>query len=403
MRYRLQIVASEHHRGRLRLVWDPAFTTATPEVNVQFTKIVDISSDKDIYLDIDWGQSLHYCTVPALTNASYRSGTPFATANASYNGVMSVYVLNDLATPNSTVNNDISINVYVSCNDMEVAVPQGFQTRTDTYSATIQAGEPSVDDDSAVDPGCGAPPIPMSFGDALVDDHDALVYFGERVTSFRSLLKRYRFHLNMYVPNPSTTARSVFGCFMPNNPMLQGYNSKSFTVSSTGKKYNYVAPSLEQYVSQAFLAKRGSHRSKYIVTGSPSTVGYLSVTRGINGLSPTAPVLTTLPITTSTYAARRLLRSSGEPGMALTVPARQPILEVELPYYSNLRFQSARLVDYSNPAEENPFSAGHQVEAEIEPGIVPVCIDRYVATGEDYNLVWFQGCPPQYQVVIPTA
>ena len=62
------------------------------------------------------------------------STTDYAsTLNGLCNGVISVRVLNELTIPNSTIDNDISINVYVSAgDDFELlGTVSSFKVRTD--------------------------------------------------------------------------------------------------------------------------------------------------------------------------------------------------------------------------------------------------------------------------------
>lgn len=402
MRYRFQVVSSAHHRGRLRVVWDPAALVGPPEVNVQISKIIDISTDKDVTVEVDWGNDAHYCSLGNL-------GTNFSTlaaysvpAPSSFNGVIGVYVLNDLATPNSAVNNDISVNVYISCNELEVAAPRDIpQGLLDTYSYTVQAGEENAVGHS--DMGCGSSAAEHTFGNVVDDDHDALVYFGERIVSFRQLLKRYSYHHSLFIVNPSATLPSYVGYILPDRPIFRGYSANSITVTATAKKFNYVAGTMQQYVSLAFLAVRGSQRVKYLVQSGARNVTSLSVTRGSIGLSIGNPIVAASTTLSTFMRAATAFRGTMLKGAAIVPSANQPVLEVELPFYSRYRFQLARMLN--NPlgaiVEWQPAYWSHFLELEMGPGTTPVIVDKFVATGEDFSLIWFQGCPPLYSVGTP--
>jgi hypothetical protein len=125
MKFRFQIVCSAFHKGRLKFVYDPQFL-ASNEYNTNYLEIVDIADTQDFTIEVGNGQSTtlldHH--LPGLDSVTQMySTTPYASQEEG-NGVIGVYVVNELTTPNSTVNNDIEINVFVSMgDDFEVFVP----------------------------------------------------------------------------------------------------------------------------------------------------------------------------------------------------------------------------------------------------------------------------------------
>lgn len=52
MKFRFQVVASSYHRGRLLVTWDPIRPT-TVEPNVQITRVIDITDEKDFTIVLD--------------------------------------------------------------------------------------------------------------------------------------------------------------------------------------------------------------------------------------------------------------------------------------------------------------------------------------------------------------
>lgn len=122
--FRFNIVSSAFHRGRLKFVWDPDYNEASGSVfNTNYTTVVDITSNKDFTVDVGWGQSSSYLPVgftAALPSYSY---DPITTKSALHNGVLSVFVVNELTTP-SEMESPIDILVFSSMNDdFEVACP----------------------------------------------------------------------------------------------------------------------------------------------------------------------------------------------------------------------------------------------------------------------------------------
>jgi hypothetical protein len=414
MRYRFQIVASAYHKGRLRIVWDPVLVQSV-EANVQFTKIVDISEERDITIEIDWGNPQHF--LPAATSigtvaTSFRNTPEWTSASSQANGVISIYVLNDLATPNSTVNNDISVNVFVSCNDLQVAVPRLLPSLVNSYAATVQAGDSGMSEmveeeaSSGNEPGCG----PGVAADTMAEDADAsedmVVYFGERITSFRQLLKRYNLHSSFLIANSSATIPAVWTPTFSDVPYFYGYNNLALHTTTAAGKFSYVSGTLLQYLMPAYVGMRGSQRSKYVVnTSQHGAAGSLTVARTNGSIGSVPAAVTSLSITSQSAYARLANpnRQDCLSGGATTIVASQPNLEVELPYYKPIRFDEARAVlqNATTIGYSSPFYNSHTVELTLSPGTTPVTVTRYTGVGEDFGLFWFQGCPPLRALVAP--
>lgn len=408
MRYRFQVVASGYHKGRLRLVWDPWYA-ATVEGNVQMTKIIDISEDRDVVVEIDWGQPMHYLNRSAGNargTTTYGTSARTAPTLDRFNGVLAVYVMNDLATPNSTVNNDVNVNVFVSCNDMEVGVPLGsFQRLSNQYSVTVQAGE---DESSPMgeEAGCGTPAAEFTMGVDGTSDQDALVYLGERVTSFRQLLKRYYYHSSFFVKNTSATVPGLWTANLPDYPPYYGYNAATLHTTTTGaKKFNYTTNGIMHYLAPAFVGSRGAQRSKYVVSSNTGNeVQSATVERGYTGVISIASAVVPLSTATTNSDFARIVnaaKASCSQGAVITPPSKQNILEVEFPYYNNIRFDEARLIDSTSTLPQSTQSGTHTLEIVLAPGTTPVTVDRYISTGEDFTFFWFQGCPPLDSLIAP--
>ena len=58
MKFRFQVVASNYHKGRLRIAYDPNFFDASPEYNVNYMLIVDIAEKNDFTVSITNGQNV---------------------------------------------------------------------------------------------------------------------------------------------------------------------------------------------------------------------------------------------------------------------------------------------------------------------------------------------------------
>lgn len=396
VRFRFQIVASAHHKGRLRFLFDP-YRIDSVESNVQYTRFVDISTERDFTVELDWAQTAKFLNTPQIGSSAtmYRTTVPYATFEAGSNGNIAVYVLNDLATPNSTVNNDISINVYVSTEDLEVASPYfAYTNMTNSYTASVQAGEEAGMASSMPDVGCGAASSDEVVGASGSDDHNFEVYFGERVVNFRQLLHRYMLHSSYTTVNPSAGAPAVWNLSLPQVPFPYGFNAYSVHTTTALGKFNYVNVTLLQFLMQSFVAMRGAHRSKYVVTPRNSVASITARRVGPGWIVPVAA--TTLSQASQSAYGRASYANRGAlwDGGATTPAEAQPVLEVEYPFQKNVRFDYPRIADVSTTTPGAPFLYTQVTSLLLNPGLTPVTMDRYVSVGEDFGLYWFQGCPP---------
>lgn len=406
MRYRFQVVASGFHKGRLKIMWDPNYI-AGPETNVAFTRVVDISTERDFVIDVPWGQSLPYKNVAGTSNgAGFMSTSAFTSSGTSSNGVLALYVLNTLVSPNSTANNDINILVSICMADVEVQVPSETQINT---LANIYNYTPQSEEDEVVAEGA---PVVQQVTEEMLQCTPApdrtLVYFGERIQSFRQLLRRYAHHSSFLcgTATAATTGDVIWTLTVPDFPQYRGYSPTAMHVSSTAGKFNYVNNTLLAYLTPAFLGVRGSMRSKYKVRSAASN-DVLTM-----GVSRSPDILTFTNLTTAvTFAGQSKFAALTDAyypslyaGAAITAPEKQPVLEVEFPYYKNSRFDMARCVT-GDVSANSPVSAGplyHRVQLTLT-GTSTKALDRYISVGEDFQLFYFMGAPPMRTLASPAA
>jgi hypothetical protein len=126
LKFRFLVVASNFHRGRLRIAYDPlGATTSVEDNNVNINRIIDITEEKDFTIEVGWGTEW-----PWLQTISPRDlPPPFGTDVISgfddfqHNGVLVLTPVTKLTSPSSS-NDSITIQVFISAgDDFEVAVP----------------------------------------------------------------------------------------------------------------------------------------------------------------------------------------------------------------------------------------------------------------------------------------
>lgn len=406
MRYRFQIVASAFHKGRIAVTWDPNFMTGTIVPNLLYTRVIDLADERDFTVDVAWGQQSHYCLTSNLSATEpYVTAIHYAGATRTANGVVSVTVLNDLTSPSSLVNNDIAINVYVSmCDDAEFAVPTS-RFRALTFAPTngiqTQSGEfgikPQDEAFETVDTQeKNAPATEMSkeiLGECMpVSDASNAVYFGEKVSSFRQLLKRFNYWGSLASPG---AAEGTWNMIIGDAPQARGFYVNGMYTDGVNS-VNYCYTTLITYLAPAFIATRGGYRRKYVLTtASSNPQSFMTLDLNVDGLSPVTHSNTFVARVITTPAARAIARLNnmyhGATGKAITAITQMPVLEVELPFYTDARYNNPRQPS-GRAAVGGTQERSHTLQVDQLSG-TPF-VDVYVAAAEDYTLIGFQGCPP---------
>lgn len=420
MKFRFQIVASNFHKGRLRIVYDPR-TAGNDDFNTAFQQIVDIAEEKDVTITVGWGNQQTYSNRanPGTDAIPFRDNAGGGALNPSpydvHNGLLFVEVLNALTVPNSTINNDVSVNVFVSmCEDFEVANPAN--SYIDDYSwfpapaaaITAQSGieMTMADQDNTTEPSrpVSDNSVRKLAADISPTDRLADVCYGEKITSFRQLVKRYCFH-TLYSNVASGGARQahVYTRTSGDFPYYRGYAGPSaIHFSPFGPPYNYARMTLMNYITPAYVVRRGGIRYKTQQLrrrGAADTlVTFHSVTR--------APLASEYNENSerfffgnadTTEAASQVRKFvHGFAGTTIQPPANNPVLEYDLPYQNTDRFLPAKQVDQTTDVSNNTYHT-YQAVTSLDSGdnLKPFFFD-YVAGAEDFSLSFFTGCPIMY-------
>lgn len=467
MKFRFQIVASSFHKGRVKIVYDPSFAL-TNEYNTNYTYIIDLAKERDFTVEIGWGQQYSFLKhrQPGIDSVPYSQTQLGSDPNESANGILSVYVVNELTVPNSTINNDVAVNVFVSAGeDFEVVNPDDFAIRdlswfapqagpmdeplirsTDIHYCSdcgfpmdycecyylqearecatcgnvcqfwdmfeIQSGEMSADADLTTDE--SAPmmtePETLMGADLTCTDHTMDVFFGDPVTSFRQVLKRYNYHSTYY---PTNTTENITSWDLNNFPLYRGYAPGAIHATSAPSDptpYNYAQMTMLNWVTPAYTCWRGGMRWKYLYTGEATganrTPGFMSVEREPSATFGYDVRSTNVQDISASLNARVSddvnIYSSGMQGLQVTPTSKNPVLEVELPFHSIDRFGPAKKADLSGNVSRTWY---HTLRAAFRGDTSSYQqIKSYCATGEDFTLAFFTGCPVCYlQTPVPPS
>lgn len=406
--FRFQIVSSAFHKGRIKVVYDPNFLS-TNEYNTNYLEVIDISEKSDFTITIGNGQNFslleHANPGPDSVTEVY-STTPFA-SKAPGNGVVGVYVVNELTTPNSTVNNDIEVNVFVSAgDDFEVFVPDDKFQR---FVAKPQSGTSDTVPESF---GTDEPDAPQqeqsnNIGPGMTN-HEMLgrVYTGESIQSFRTMLKRYNQHAAI---TPDVDGEAEIYGRRPAFPYLRG-NVTGAVDQAALATYNYCNTVMLHWVTWAFSGWRGSIRWKMIPRYLNDTNVSVYIQRVPNldfGFRRTHNTAT-IGYNDNSAARSSVIQTSlggfydnpvpsGVRGAAYTISDVNPIVEFESPFYSSYRFYPGKREDHTTILQYSEgfdyFMNGVTSKKQV--------IDFWCAAGEDFQCYFFTGLPRLYYEALP--
>jgi hypothetical protein len=408
MKFRFQIVCSTFHKGRIKIVYDPNFISGTT-YNLNYLQIIDIADTTDFTVEVGNGQPLTLLdhSVPGVDSITTIYSTSAYGSREAGNGVLGVYVVNELTTPNSTVTNDIEVNVYVSMgDDFEVFVPDEiFQT----YVFKPQSGEeivPEGQKTSELDKPEDQETIKIGPTVSSLANINK-VYTGETIKSFRQLLKRYNLHTCLGA-GLNTAFRFQFDRL--SYPYFRGNVSGAINTTGAAADYNYSNTVMMHWVSMCFSGWRGSIRYKYLARGSrnaddPSTlyITRIDVSANANAISGSSGgyISASDAADSAVYSPADDYRPpTGAEGCVFRTDGVNLNAEFEVPFYSNERFIPGKgdLYNYGGTSTPSGYRG-----VWWGKGATNAVLDVWTAAGEDWQPYFWTGMPPLYFESSPPA
>nr|ULG00109.1 MAG: putative structural protein [Salisharnavirus sp.] len=435
MRFRFQIVCSAFHKGRIKVVYDPNYFNSN-EYNTNYLTVVDIADKTDFTVEIANGQDYSLLNHAFPGNDSVTtmySTTPYTSRPSPVrgNGVVGVYVVNELTTPNSTINNDIEVNVFVSMgDDFEVFVPddhfQYFVAKPQTSVARVgeeseeerddvrpqsgmeaQSGALVSESQNTTEPSAPQQEVAEELGPTMSDNSDLnKVFTGESIASFRTMLKRYNLWTSV---SPLNSQSRVLSGRYSMFPFLRGeVNGAVHETLIFERPYNFCNTVLLHWVTWAFSGWRGSIRYKWLLRGRANIDERLAMyvqRHPIGQLEYVANNEQSPQYATTSQAAQSVVVSqqigglprpnaplAGVKGQMYQSGYVNPAVEFELPYYSPFRFTPGK---EENHTELNLFNEGYDYYLQ-QSSASSGAYDIHVAAGEDFQLYFFTGLPRLY-------
>jgi len=422
LKFRFQIVCSAFHKGRLKFVYDPVFLDSN-EYNTNYIEIVDIADTQDFTIEIGNGQAttLLQHALPGEDPVLEQHNVAPLEYRPYGNGVIGVYIVNELTTPNSTVDNDIEVNVYISAgDDFEVFVPddhfQKFVFKPQSGIEPQSGNEIVPESQDTEEP--SAPEQSMSdiLGPGIQNTQQInKVFAGETIVSFRTLLKRYNLWRREKTTFGGTTNFTRISTSKNMFPFYRGNVSGAVDVRYLNKPYNFVNTVMLHWVAAAFSGWRGSIRYKLMfdkcnqdTTQNHSSRVYISR----EGVYPPGEASYTRILSPygsnsndnriSSFVLAGNMSTTGVNGMLYATDSINSTVEFEVPYYSRYRFTPGKLIDYTNATSTGNWSPNWKMEANVySSGISSV--DYHVAAGEDFQVYFFTGLPRMYYEATPPS
>jgi hypothetical protein len=399
LRFRFQVICSNFHKGRLKIAYDPYAKFAT-EFNTNFVEVIDIAEKTDFTLDVKPGQADTWMEHldPSADGPEFNVNTSPLLRQDFGNGTLSIYVVNQLTSPSVSAL-PVQILCYVSGgDDFEVAAP------TDTFqrfSFFPQSGKENADA-SATD---GV--IPEQTDDTQVvgedNPHPAqtnLVFMGESIPSFRTMLKRPNRWLTI---GKGLSSPSLISMNALSYPMLKGAAPEAAFTTGAGDPYNYVNFVMMHYVSNMFAGWRGAIR--YKLTPESSYDPYTAtVERDTNKANNGFSITEVATPTYATASARAysgtsdntspFRRITGVKGAAFTTSDVNPVLEWEIPFYSKFRYVPGKHKNYTGTGTlVNRYFMDYNLLIDSTSSNPITKYNLWVSAGEDFQCYMYTGLP----------
>ncbi len=385
MRVRIQISASQMHRGRLKLTYDPLTCSATSSFNQVFTRVIDLADSRDFCFDIGWNSNMSWLEMSRVllsTTDMHHTNAPFDEKTC--NGQLKISVLNSLTSPDPSLAQPVYVNLYVSAGeDFEVNGPTDQMLQYMEYFP--QSGEEMI---SAVDGIPESPPSIDPAGSIMDDANTAHVYFGEGVASIRALLKRYCYHTSFGAISSATSFWKTEYIF----PFYKGENAAlNRHVTGAALPINFAAMTHLNWFTPCYAAWRGGIRYKF--HSNSSTRLYVRRHIPLLGSDLSQPVISNATTESQLADVGCRVHSSSFAGATTNNSTTSGDLEVEFPFVTNRRFAPGRggVVGVSTDdlvwGDRDTYLMQCVTDGAIRG------IDSFVSAADDFSLFFWIGQP----------
>jgi hypothetical protein len=426
LKFRVQIVGSQLHNGKMAVYYDPYYNpsgVAGERLNTEYYFLVDLAESRDFTFSIAWKQSLPYLDTNidgrTLPQSSATFAAPVVGVSSDLrkvsNGRVRLEVFNELVVADGVTPVDIIVKMSAG-DDFELknyysdaifdVRPNPFigaagESKLDLGAHTFEAcASEQTDQDTAMGVN-ESMQVALAPEDPIEHPKRSLVFYGEEISSLRTLLKRYTY-LRTY--KSDELRQRVYQCKHNAYPLYPGYDTGGVdTYGPDG--YNYVNTSMFSYWGMPYSWWRGSVRYKMDITSERAT---FMASREPSRYSVDQKADWTFAAVFGTGNAEDMtdaMHAFGS-GTVVALTNVNGILEYEVPYQQPLRMSAVGRQDgYAHSGNDHKSTAanakayGDLVQVHLLPSVDKTNSYRrhFVAAGEDFVFMGFAGAPVFYR------
>lgn len=381
LRYKIQVIATQMHSGRLAFVFVPGTHTAiTWSQTYGYPMVVmDLQEKNEIDFDVSYVSERPWLRCDGFFG-SRESGETRQQV-----GHIAMFVLNRLVRPEGTPAS-ITVNVFVSAGkDFQLAVPADIyccdqigETPT-AFTVKAHSGQSTVEATRQE----GDAVITINKGFGMVPDLGRET-MGENCMSLKTLLRRYNMVYRAYSDNPGT-----YVLVFPNNPALSAITKFFEKDKDSIQTRTFLA-----HFSQLYTFWRGSLRYKMIFGINQVTNSTVKVYH--------VPGMYMMPRWTEEADSREFrsfVDHASSYGSEIAVMNIQGSVEFEIPFYTNMTQLTVN--PYTKTGQHSALSATGTVVIKIEAnrsymaeaGKVRLEYELWQAAGDDFMLNYVRAPP----------
>jgi hypothetical protein len=400
--FRFKILASRFHKGRVRIIFDPLGDNTNNIVSVSnsysgcFNQIVDLGEETNIEFTVPYSQATYFQNVPDFGVTPFESSDfTFSRDISKHNGTLAIRCVTALTAP--IASSFITVLVSVRSRNVEFANPN-FRPGTSlrhSLKAPQSGSEYSV-------PGTAV--VAGTVSSSIENMYD--IVFGERIVSFRQLIKRMCLVYSIDFRNATTDYAIqylVFGRFPPSfgysaNGLL---SAVGIVTPANSYAFDWSPLSYLTWLTPCFAGQRGSinyavsyaapggvHKAEISIQRNPGA----SVTTNTFG-SQGAP-----GVNYSTYGNFMTGHYTGfSNGGSLACGYTNQGFEFQVPMLVQYKFGSTRITHGTTRNTDDGSDKGTvTLRIRSRPVQYQDGYNVYAGAGTDFNLIFFVNCPVVY-------
>jgi len=414
--FRFQVVATQYHRGRLLITWDPYADNAGASETLTYSKVVDISDDDDFEVCIPYMQSTPWQIMAHDLDTEYWDLTGSLTRQDAYdNGILTLTVLTELTGPADGAVVDIAVSVRGASN-LEFAAPQDIdpdyhyyapQSYEEAIPYNIQSTEQedctatrNMDDSEETTIEC------MADTEDHLDDMYTIC-MGEAVKSVRSVMRRTtRLRMTKFADDTSDSL-SMSNWVYSRFPLYSGYDTDGIdTITAGSVPYNYVFNTPLNWMTPCYVGQRGAI-NWHVNVISGAFVDHISILRSnlvrtLARYSTNKGYSSSLTVLQFTRNFKRDYVQPGITGQALFNQRTQAGASIAHPTYSRFRMLSTTPLNTTlGSAADGTTDDGVSFQIALTPTATGIsnqetAVELFVAAGTDYTCFFYLNAPTVY-------